>query len=473
MGFWMILGAMSLFSACSDDTASANDYNFLKDEFISTAQYEELTTTYKLLDLAYIYAHMRNELAESADAYAGKGTSNDAKNKFDEESCSKGYYDVCYMFNQLGDPYTRYFDPSYAQEKLEAFLSPVAEIIFLGAEYALYDEANSLYEVTEASENAGEQELHIGDIFAANDVAPYTKPIKESDTASISFKVTRLVNNEATTVMVNARATRAKRPTVRLHYEKTESGESIPVIKITEFDSQTTENGGTYEEFAEALEKTKDSKSLIIDLRDNGGGDVKHCSATSAEFLSSGDTLAIDVEAKVYQRLVDSTLFQKLDSNAIVTHSDGSAKDRYVVMLANNYSASCAELMLSAIATNKKAPIVGKITYGKQIGQSLFIDDPEIDDDSFPYPQGLAIVTSIISYDKDWNQFHDVGIVPDYEITNRQEQMKKAVQLAAEAKEIRVAGYGTERLGHFAKVSATAEDNALRNIKLRYKLIKH
>lgn len=285
----------------------------------------------------------------------------------------------------------------------------------------------------------------------------------------MSFNVTR----GETTAKVNVRTTRARRPTVHTHFEKTESGDSIPVILIREFDAKTV-GGGTFSEFAEALEQTKGFKSLILDLRDNGGGDTEHCNAAASEFLSEGDTTTIDVEARVYGDSEGKHLFQKLDTNVVVTTKDGSAKDRYVVILANANSASCAELMLSAIAVNKKSPVVGTLTYGKQIAQYLIYTDPENENAGvLPDPEGLAVITAIYAYDKNWEKYHDTGIVPDFEIADRHEQMKKAVELAVEGTATRTAGYGTERLGHFSKAADLPDGNSLRrDMKMRYTRIK-
>ena len=465
-----LLVVLALFTACSDDSSDINS------SFYSKSSFEELNVNYNLLNMLYIYNDKYHDLASNVNAYVGKGTKADAVSKFNQRSCTEGYYDVCYMFNQLVDPYTRYFDPFFAPRMIEQTLSSVDELVFLGAEYAIYDDENGIFEITEANADAQENELHVGDLFSAYDVAPLVEGLS-SDTINISFNVIR---TPGVVVTINTRATRIKRPTVRLHYEKTEYGDSIPVIKITEFDRYTEGNGGTYDEFVVALEQTKGSKSVIIDLRDNGGGDTEHCNAAAAEFLSIGDTITIDVEKNLYtlEQLGQKIFIGKLDTTVVVAKKNGMAKDRYVVMLANGNSASCAELMLSAIASNKKSPIVGRLTYGKQIGQSVIYKDPEnndIPEDVLSlFPKGLTIITSTFAVDKEWKQYQDVGIVPDYEIVNRQEQMKKAVQIAAAATEVRVAGYGTERLGHFAKTSEVPNGKPLlRNMKMRYKFLKY
>ena len=169
----------------------------------------------------------------------------------------------------------------------------------------------------------------------------------------------------------------------------------------------------------------------------------------------------------------DTSYFAQLDTTTIVAEKDGSAKDRYVVLLANGGSASCAELMISAIATNKKTPIVGELTYGKQIGQ-MFITS--LNGSKFlpnMTPDGLAVITELYAVDKNGDSYQDVGIVPDYEIEDFDEQMKKAVELAVEGTAVRTAGYGTEKLGHFLKARESINDYAsIKDMKMRYKILK-
>jgi len=483
--FFVFFAIAAILSACSN-ASSADDGSETAIASSSSCEsdcadpvLQELVVNYNLLDLMYIYGHQRGEIASSVDAYVGKGTAKDKMNNNGEEGCTEAYYDVCYMYNQMKDPFTRYYDPTFAKDILEDLTEPEEEITILGAEYAVYSEEDMLLVITDAKADAKEDELHVGDTFLVFALS-FAFSEATGDTIDISLTVNRGKGKDTTSVKVKARATKAKQPTVKFHYEKTSTGDSIPVIKIKEFDQKTTENGGTHEEFVEALKKTAGSKSVILDLRDNGGGDTEHCNASAAEFLSKGDTITIDIESDVDSVLQDGSTkyIQKMDTSTVVTDKDGMAKDRYVVMLANGYSASCAELMLSAIASNKKSPIVGQLTYGKQIGQAVIAAGAiNLAEDSIPdffkIPNGLAVITSMYSYDKDWKSFQDVGIVPDYDILDRQEQMKKAVELAAARTEKRTAGYGTEPLGHFEKTAAVGNNKMpIKNLKMRYKIYR-
>ena len=463
----ILFGFAAVISACSSDDSSSNSS--------MNPAMEELVANYELLNLMYIYGPERNDIAESVDAYVGKGTAKDASNKFGEETCAAGYYDVCHMYNQLTDPFTRYYDPTIAEELLPSLEESEEDISIVGVEAMSYDEDGLYFEVTYVSDEAKKGGIQVGDILLGYGV--YFAYNESTDGQPVKLTVSRGGKDVEVSVVL----TMERQPTVMYHYEPTGAGDSIPVIRIKEFDSKTVGEGGTFEEFAKALKKTEGAKATIIDLRDNGGGDTEHCNAASAEFLSKGDTITIEIEADMDAVVKDgeTKLVQVIDTTAIVAEKDGSAKGRYVVMLADGGSASCAELMLSALAVNKKFPIVGGLTYGKQIAQLIITESALESLDSIPealkIPKGIAFVTSSISFDKDWKSFQDVGIVPDYEIKgSRTEQMKKAVELAAEGKAKRTAGYGTEPLGHFEKsASAGSRKALLKDLKrMRYRILR-
>ena len=474
-----LFGIAALISACSDSSTSSGNTEAATGSSSSAVPddpaMEELEANYELLNLMYIYGPERKDIAESVDVYVGKGTAKDAGNKFGEETCTADYYDVCHMYNQLTDPYTRYYDPVLTEDLLPSLEESDEDISIVGVETMSYDEDGYYFEVTYVSDEAKKGGIQVGDILLGYGV--YYAYSDSTDGKPVKLKATR----DGKDVEVSVVLTMEKQSTVLYHYEPVGTEDSIPVIRIKEFDSKTVGEGGTFEEFAKALKKTEGSKATIIDLRDNGGGDTEHCNAASAEFLSKGDTVTIEIEADMDAVVKDgeTKLVQVIDTAAIVAEKDGSAKDRYVVMLADGGSASCAELMLSAIAVNKKAPIVGELTFGKQIAQSIITESAleglDSVPDAFKAPKGIAFITSTIGYDKDWKSFQDVGIIPDYEIKgSRVEQMKKAVELAAEGKAKRTAGYGTEPLGHFEKsASAGSRKAQLKDLKrMRYKILR-
>lgn len=463
-----------LFSACQQTTSSdesesrsATEIYFplmdnVKDQFEA-----ELYFNYVMLDLYYYYAHTRNEIADSYKAYLNKGTVSDERQK---GYCTSSYYDICYMYNQMKDPYTRYFDPAIAQQVLknsketQTVVGIGAKVEEVSTDSTQYLRVTNIYPDS-PSEKAG---LRENDIILQVDGFPITtqENFETMCTGNLGDIVKIVVLRGTDTIVVANVLDEYMVPTVFVHYE-----DSIPVIQITEFDVKTSKNGGTYTEFLSALEKTEGAKSTIIDLRKNPGGDVGECNSISAEFLSAGDTIISDVQAEsvIENSGKDAKYAQYFDTLTYTTNRDGLGKDRYYVLLADTASASCAEVVLSAVSVNRKFPIVGQLSYGKSIAQAFIISGLNKGD-----PQGLALVTSAEGYDKNWQSYHDLGIVPDFEIDDPDEQMAKAVELAKKANVFRTAGYGTQRLYHFSKARAQEPDKkipTLNDLKLRYRVV--
>lgn len=468
------LGMATMLFFCGCDNASSSDpEGSTEDIYLSTYPIDDVKNEFDLelynnfiyLDLAYIYGHTRNEIGESYTIYMGKGTPdvNSVKGY-----CTEDYYDICYMYNQMADPFTQYFDPVVAEQVYKNVME-TEEIVGIGAEVEAVTDAESTHLVVtqvapnSPSETAGLQE---GDIIVSVDGIPISKPANFDKLCSgeegRTVQITVIRGED--TITISATLQQYHVPSVKLHYE-----DSIPVIEILEFSATTSNKGGTYGEFLEALQKTEGAKSTIIDLRQNPGGNTDQCNRVSGELLSEGDTIITDVQTNSDSAVIDGhkKIFQKLDTITYTASHDGIGKDRYYVLMASDSSASCAEIFLSAVSVNKKTPIVGVTSYGKGIGQAVLSVEEGI--------QGLALITALQGVDKNGNSYHDLGIVPDFEIVDPAQQMAKAVELAKEGTFIRTAGYGTQKLNHFSKAREETSGKripTLRDLKTRYKFIK-
>lgn len=468
--FFLALGTCSLlFSACTQTTSSDNssyDDLFPENEYFEDEFETELYYNYLMLDILYIYGHTRNEINADYRVYLGKGNAsvNDVKGY-----CTEDYFDVCYMYNQMADPFTQYFDPYVAPQVLKSILA-TEELVGIGAEVKevpVEGSNSNILVITQVypdapSDKAGLKE---GDVIYQIEGLPIstTQNFDKMTTGnigdSLQVSVFRGADTLSDTVTVNIVLAQYHTPSVFTHYE-----DSIPVIEITQFVDTFANNISTYEEFVAALKKTEGATSTIIDLRRNPGGSTDQCNNAASELLSQGDTIVIDIQVAPETVTENGTekYIQAFDTITYTATSDGIGKNRYYVLLASDTSASCAETFLSAVAANKKSPFVGKLTYGKGIGQSV--------NDS-TYAGGLSLITALQGFDKNWESYHDLGIVPDYDIDDPDEQMAKAVELAKEAKAVRTAGYGTERLHHFSKTQARKNQGkipTLRDLKMRY-----
>jgi len=342
------------------------------------------------------------------------------------------------MYSKMNDNYTYYVDPFHSAELLNALHSSDKKTD-TGFEWDIVP-SDSTYKfvVTNVISNspADKAGFKIGDqITTIYGIVPTSELVFEklsdgNEDENIPYTLVRGGDTLTTTLKVSPYHV----PSITMSFQ-----DSIPVIKVLEFASTTSDDSGTYGEFTKYLKMTEQYKSTIIDLRDNGGGDLIQCLTMAQEFLSKGDTiigLIIAFEDTVrHERVVDTTY--------IINTDNGMAKDRYFVFLANGLSASCSETLLVGAISNKKFPVVGETTYGKGIGQRN-IQTPAF---------ALASITAMKSIDKDKKCYHSLGIVPDFPIVNEDLALKKAVELAKNANYIRTAGYGTENTGHFAKAS--------------------
>jgi len=123
----------------------------------------------------------------------------------------------------------------------------------------------------------------------------------------------------------------------------------IAYISINQFSDDT----GT--EFDKALQQLTldDAKSLIIDLRYNGGGYLDTAVYILSKLIAGTDT-AVQIQG------------QGNNNNKIINLSGNSTLPKIpLVILVNNGSASASEILAGAIQDYKRGVLIGETTYGK------------------------------------------------------------------------------------------------------------
>ena len=123
-------------------------------------------------------------------------------------------------------------------------------------------------------------------------------------------------------------------------------------IKINRF-AETT-----YDEFKSGLDKLQKqgAKSLVIDLRDNGGGFLEIASEIADELLKDKQLI---VFTKNKKGRIDKTF----------ATDKGSFETGKVFVLINENSASASEILAGAIQDNDRGTIVGRRSFGKGLVQ--------------------------------------------------------------------------------------------------------
>lgn len=199
-----------------------------------------------------------------------------------------------------------------------------------------------------------------------------------------------------------------ERRTVQINQIKTEVLENnIGYIQILAFDD------GCSEEFETKLNELlqKNIKSLIIDVRDNGGGIVTEAINISELFVSKGNTIMIELDKSSKEEVKKAKTEPIVDSNL------------NIVILANENSASASEIFIGALKDNNIAKVVGTKTFGKGVMQEIV-----------PVKSGGALKLTIEEFrTPNGNAINKKGIEPDIEIegnddTEVDEQLQKAIE---------------------------------------------
>lgn len=131
--------------------------------------------------------------------------------------------------------------------------------------------------------------------------------------------------------------------------------DSVGYIRLNKF-SETT-----YKEFMQAVEDLQKTgmKSMILDLRDNGGGILTQATNIADEFLSGNKlityTEGVHSEKKEYR-----------------CSKEGVFEDGKVVVLANEGTASASEVLIGALQDWDRATVLGRRTFGKGLVQEQY-----------------------------------------------------------------------------------------------------
>src|SRR5947208_3287347 len=127
----------------------------------------------------------------------------------------------------------------------------------------------------------------------------------------------------------------------------------IGYMHVTGF-NETTER-----EVEDALEGFGDVKGLILDLRGNPGGLLNEGVGVADKFLKKG------------QVIVSHHGRSSPEKSYKATHGNGG-KDYPLVVLVNRGTASAAEIVSGAIQDHDRGLIVGEVTFGKGLVQTVY-----------------------------------------------------------------------------------------------------
>lgn len=123
-------------------------------------------------------------------------------------------------------------------------------------------------------------------------------------------------------------------------------------------------------------------KGLIIDFRNNGGGVMEATLDMGQTIMASGPTITIQMNSEgrnleVRQRIDGDKYVQELVEHDAIVKSKATPRvfrvvpNIPIVVLINEKSASSSEILAGMLRANDLAVLVGKPSYGKEVGQAF------------------------------------------------------------------------------------------------------
>lgn len=351
-----------------------------------------------IITTVWIYSSATLTSTETAIGNAAKSSSLSAKlsvirNKIDQEyigeinendlieGAIKGYV------AGLNDEYTEYLpakDMTSLTEDIEG------EFVGIGV-YITKDTTNNLILVygtipNSPAESAG---LKTGDVITSvdgvecngDDYDTITNSIKGKEGTKVKLGILR--DGKELSYEIERKTVEVK----HVEYQRLEK--NIGYINISSFE------GDVSTQFEEAYDKLESQgvESLIIDIRNNGGGIVSESLQIAEMLTDKGQTLLIESDKNGEEEIIKS------EKDKTITMP--------VVLLINEYSASASEILAGILKENvENATLIGNTTYGKGVIQTVY-----------PLTDGSGIkITTNEYFTPNHNTINKVGVEPDIKV---------------------------------------------------------
>ena len=160
--------------------------------------------------------------------------------------------------------------------------------------------------------------------------------------------------------------------------------DGIAIIKLPAFQNNSREKV-----LEGLIDLNAPVSGILLDMRDNPGGVLT--SAVSVASLFMSDTDVVQIQARQDK------------SRTLSTQGAAILKPLPMVVLQNRYSASAAEVLSSSLQAQKRATIVGEVSYGKGSVQSVV-----------PLNDEQAVKLTVANYvTATGKQIDGIGVTPD------------------------------------------------------------
>ena len=305
-------------------------------------------------------------------------------NEIDEKKAIEGAIEG--YVASLGDSYTEYIPSDEMEDYTQAIMG---NYVGIGIYMTINTEKNLIQVIAPIRESPAEEAgIKSGDFITKINGVSYTGDeltqasniIKGEEGTKVTLEILR---GEQTLTLEVERRNINTNPV----YSDIVDGD-IGYLGISSFDE------GVAEDFKNKFLSLKEQgiKSLIIDLRDNGGGIVEEATQIIDYIVPKGKEILITVDK---------------DKNEEITKAEEDVLiDMPIVVLVNASSASASEILAGALKDLDEATIVGSKTYGKGVIQEFL---------SLSNGGGLKITIEEY-YTPNRTKINGVGITPDVEV---------------------------------------------------------
>ena len=323
-----------------------------------------------------------------------------------KEGAIKGY------IAGLDDPYTEYISKDDMKDYISETLGNFTGIGI----YMVKDTETNRIKVLSTIKNSPAEKVGIkpGDLIISADGVEYTADDMQKAANNIkgeegtNVKLVVLRDNQTLTFDITREKIKENQ------VEGKVLSNNIGYIKFTSFDESTAED---FKNEFEELNK-KGIKSLIIDLRNNGGGIVESALKIADYMTDKGSVLLYEVDKNGKETV------KKSENDPIINMP--------IIVLTNGNTASASEILAGALKDLGKAKIVGTKTYGKGVIQQILT-----------LSDGSGLKITIEEYQTpNKNKINKIGITPDEEVELPEElqnsleieeskdtQLQKAIEL--------------------------------------------
>lgn len=183
--------------------------------------------------------------------------------------------------------------------------------------------------------------------------------------------------------------------------------DDVLYIKFMQFDENSCIN------IENAIEEN-DFKTILIDIRNNNGGEVWCANRIFDLFEKAGSRILLKHERSGKDEIYE-------------TSTDGKELECPVAVLVNGNSISAAEILAALFKDTGRGVVIGEKTYGKGIFQNRTRLENML---TYSYTAGYVYVNDLPNYD-------EIGVYPDVTVemdsslmlTDKDVQLKKALEL--------------------------------------------